>query len=516
MGLKTVACNMRSSDVKAMPQKENSGDGGGDITVDSELSLSSENPVQNKVITKAINDVENAIGIVTIDSELISTYQTGHYWNSQNSKATLQTVASYTAFNPIPVEPGYEYTAYIRGGASSKQYPLLFVDSEYNIIWHSIRPSSTGFHTYTGTIPDGASFALITANTVTSNALSSHSFKVYNQQLTNVTELKNSVYKMSAGAIDLTGKKVAIIGDSISTNGDYSPTNPLGNVPEIVITSEDVGITLSAYATEYDVGTVVGGHTISTDDVGTEITFVPTESDVGKYVGKPLTYNPTSRKVWWEVMQEALGFDPIAVCWSGSSISSHEENNDAYKTSYAWHDAQIRKCGIRTPGTMMRTAPDIIIIYRGTNDFSHSPYCVLTNDYFASYNWNYPETDVVANNGYGFKEAISLTVKKLREAYPSAIIVLCTLNIFKRVNYSHYPTNNGHNSLPEYNNAIKEVANFFGIPVIDFSADGITFENMESGLYITESGLTHPTDKGHKAMANKALRDFINSVNSMS
>lgn len=55
MGPKVVACNMRSSDVKVMPQKENTGGGGGDITVDSELSLSSENPVQNKVITGALN-----------------------------------------------------------------------------------------------------------------------------------------------------------------------------------------------------------------------------------------------------------------------------------------------------------------------------------------------------------------------------------------------------------------------------------------------------------------------------
>lgn len=55
MGPKVVACNMRSSDVKAVPEKENSGRGG-DITVDSELSASSENPVQNKVIYEALNN----------------------------------------------------------------------------------------------------------------------------------------------------------------------------------------------------------------------------------------------------------------------------------------------------------------------------------------------------------------------------------------------------------------------------------------------------------------------------
>lgn len=56
MGPKVVACNMRSSDVKAAPEKENSSGGGGDITVDSELSASSENPVQNKVIYEALNN----------------------------------------------------------------------------------------------------------------------------------------------------------------------------------------------------------------------------------------------------------------------------------------------------------------------------------------------------------------------------------------------------------------------------------------------------------------------------
>ena len=59
MGPKVVACNMRSSDVKAAPEKENSGGGGGDITVDSELSASSENPVQNKVIYEALNGLDN-------------------------------------------------------------------------------------------------------------------------------------------------------------------------------------------------------------------------------------------------------------------------------------------------------------------------------------------------------------------------------------------------------------------------------------------------------------------------
>lgn len=76
MGPKIVGCNMRSSVVKAAPEKENSG---GNITVDSELSPSSENPVQNKVITQALNDVgDNIENTITDWLEENITQETGY------------------------------------------------------------------------------------------------------------------------------------------------------------------------------------------------------------------------------------------------------------------------------------------------------------------------------------------------------------------------------------------------------------------------------------------------------
>ena len=88
--------------------------------------------------------------------------------------------------------------------------------------------------------------------------------------------------------------------------------------------------------------------------------------------------------------------------------------------------------------------------------------------------------------------------------------MLCTLNVFKRVNYSHFPTNNGLNTLPEYNNAIREAANFFGCGLIEFDKDGITFENCYSEGYITDSSTTptNPSDKGHYLMGKKAIADI--------
>lgn len=348
-------------------------------------------------------------------------------------------------------------------------------------------------------------------------------FKTYVRVIQTNGTLLRDWFVLSDGYSPLYGKKVAIIGDSISTNGDYDPsTNPLGNVPEIVVEQADVtaGVTLSAYLTYYDLHTksgsswveaplTIGGVTYTAANEGDLISFVPTADDIGKMVGKPLSYNPASTIVWWEVMKDYFGFDPIPVCWSGASISSHEGNSAKYKTSYAWHDAQISKCGVRTPGTMNRTAPDVVIIYRGTNDMTHSPYARLTAEYFDNYNWQYPDNDIVDTNKYGYKEALCLTIKKLRNTYPNAKIILCTLNVFKRVNYSHFPTNNGINSLPQYNDAIREVADFMGCGVIDFDKDGITFENCYSEGYITDSATTptHPSNKGHEAMGRKAIVD---------
>lgn len=312
------------------------------------------------------------------------------------------------------------------------------------------------------------------------------------------------------------GLTVAIIGDSISTNGASGIDS---NVPEITVQAEDVGNQLSAYLTYYDVqaGLSLGGHTFDNSEIGTEVTFTPTADDVGKSIGLPNNYNDNSVTTWWEIMQEELGVQCIPNTWSGSSITSHEASTETRKCSYAWHESQIRKCGIRVPGTMQRVAPDVIIVYRGTNDFSHSPYTLLTNDYFDNANWNYPETDVVTG-GYGFKEGMCLTIKKIRDTYPNAKIFLCTMNVFKRINYSHFPTNNGINTLPQYNNAIREIADFMGCGIIDFDKDGITFENCYAQGYITDSATipTHPNDKGHRVMGLKAIADLKAQFSNMS
>ena len=203
------------------------------------------------------------------------------------------------------------------------------------------------------------------------------------------------------------GLTVAIIGDSISTH-------PQKNVSEIVIQSADVGVELSSYISYYDIDKTISldgatsGYTITSDDVGTELTFMPCAADIGKTLGTPLNYN-SIKNVWWQVAADALGFETIAACWSGSSITAHTASSAAKKASYAWHDHTIRTLGKRIAGSMDRIAPDVVLIYRGTNDLSHSTKVRLTDGYFDTVAWTYPDTDLLSDGStYGYKEGQSV------------------------------------------------------------------------------------------------------------
>lgn len=161
---------------------------------------------------------------------------------------------------------------------------------------------------------------------------------------------------------------------------------------------------------------------------------------------------------------------------------------------------------------MQRTAPDVIIIFRGVNDMTHEVggYAKLTPNYFDAPNWQYPVTDALTGGGFGFKEGYALTIAKLRESYPNAMIYICTLTTFKRIHYAHFPTNNGLYTLPQLNNAIREVADFFGCGLIELDKCGITFENCYN-RYISDSATTptHPNNRGHAVMAARALNDLM-------
>lgn len=298
---------------------------------------------------------------------------------------------------------------------------------------------------------------------------------------------------------------------TISVLGASSSTKQDRNAVEITVTEKDVGVELSAYPTYHDIGTKIGSHTITESDIGNELTFTPTSSDIGTVIGTPKNHNSEGVKVWWEHVEDYFNCTVNPVCWSGSSYSSIREDNVEYKTSYGWHDAQIRKLGIRVEGSMERVAPDIVILHRGINDMTKEPYARLTEGFFDDPQWKYPTTDKLSGGTYGIKEALSLTIKKIRAAYPTTKIVLSSITTMQRVNYGDFPTNNGYYTFAQLNNAIREVADFFGCQMIDFDKCGITYENGVTEGYLKDDR-THPTEKGHSLIGKQAINDLLYKV----
>jgi hypothetical protein len=104
-------------------------------------------------------------------------------------------------------------------------------------------------------------------------------------------------------------------------------------------------------------------------------------------------------------------------------------------------------------------------------------------------------------------------VQKVRETYPFTQIVIATCEGLKRINCSKFPVNNGIYSIPQYNDAIRDIADFFGMQTIDWDRCGITFENMYPE-YVDDSAVnpTHPNEKGHWLMARQAIIDLENKM----
>ena len=320
-------------------------------------------------------------------------------------------------------------------------------------------------------------------------------------------ELENRVATLEDDASPiLRGKKIAVIGDSISTiNG--------GNTPYIKVLSGDVGNEIQSYVTWWDVWTdddgetptnkTIGGVALTSAMIGTLQTFTPVADDIGKEIGVSKNYNNVSTKVWSQRLCEKTGAVLLAnASWSGARICSGQGGQ--YVLSEAWSDYTIGCCKVRDEEGNVVT-PDVVIIYRGTNDFSHSPVSRIDDVSLAD---GIPASDYI-DSVYQYRVGYYKTVQKLRTAYPNATIVCCTLNVFKRQTYDVFPTRNSRYTLPQMSDAIREIANMMGCGLIELDKDGITFENCYP-TYISDNSdhPTHPNNNGHEVMARKALADL--------
>ena len=238
--------------------------------------------------------------------------------------------------------------------------------------------------------------------------------------------------------------RIAIIGDSISTFGDFSPSSTKG----------------------YD---------------GARYKSYYPRGDVRKV-----------NNTWWYKVAESLGVDlnHVSNCsWSGSRVTGNSSSK---------MDASAGCSSRRIADLSYKGNPDFIICFISCNDWANN---------IPLGNWattdSIPKDGVIST----MREAYALMIYKAKESYPeSTIICLTNLDDTKRDKTPGWPSNNTKGiSVEEWNKNIKEISSSFGCYTIDLQDAGIDYHNVP--LLTVDNGL-HPNDAGMSLIADKVSKEI--------
>jgi len=189
-------------------------------------------------------------------------------------------------------------------------------------------------------------------------------------------------------------------------------------------------------------------------------------------------------KIYWNLVGQQTGAEVYGYGIGGTRIAvNHKPGNDPYVDAN-WFGSRVDK---------MIPDADIVVVFGGTNDFGHgdAPIGTMkdrTNDTF-----------------YG---AYHQLLQQLIYRYPHAQLIVMTP--LHRCGEEDMPFNNAgvrrQGTLKCYVEVIREVAEFYSVPVVDlFAESGIQPQvKLIQEMYVPD-GL-HPNDAGHVKIANCLLR----------
>ena len=139
---------------------------------------------------------------------------------------------------------------------------------------------------------------------------------------------------------------------------------------------------------------------------------------------------------------------------------------------------------------------DIVIVFGGTNDFGHG---------------TSPMGEFSDRTNYTFYGALHCLCQMLIEKYMGKPIIFMTPLHRANETDGGEGAKMGNNTLSDYVAAIKEVASFYALPVLDLYSVSMIQPQVE---FIRESlcpdGL-HPNDLGHKLLADR-IKGFIEAL----
>lgn len=239
---------------------------------------------------------------------------------------------------------------------------------------------------------------------------------------------------------DLSGLKLSILGDSISTFDGYIPT-------------------------DYNI-------------------FYPGSGDIS-----------TVEKTWWWQVMNTAGMELNA----NASSSNTTVTGDSLDMTGSAPGCSTKRMIDLTPGDD-GPAPDILIVFMGTNDFLRSvPLGTFTEPS--------AQDEGITDN---FCDAYELMIQKLNALYPNAQIYFCTLLETNAGDVDEYPqsypsTNKNGNTIGDFNAEIATIASAYSYPVIDIHNCGITYDTL--GQYTSDG--VHPNAEGAKLIADYVINALL-------
>jgi lysophospholipase L1-like esterase len=242
------------------------------------------------------------------------------------------------------------------------------------------------------------------------------------------------------------GKRLSVLGDSISTFGGNVNDNP-------------------RYAQ-------VGDPTY----VGNRCRYPQT--DLG-LTDKNTTY-------WFRVIHSLDMVLGISESWAGSCISNTQETDSGDLGPNRCIASQTRIDHLAVNGT-----PDVILVFGGTNDIGRG-FPIGTFD--TTDVSNYSAAQIAAMPVDTFANAVKAMFTRLQKTYPNAVI------------YDIFPFRAGTmGNMDNYLEVLREACDFFGVQYIDMRTCGITWLNKAQ--YLPDN--IHPNPKGHLLMAEAILKKML-------
>lgn len=189
-------------------------------------------------------------------------------------------------------------------------------------------------------------------------------------------------------------------------------------------------------------------------------------------------------KCWWKMLVDKLGADlGINESWAGSRVS----NTSATDTG----DVGPNRCisSLTRIGHLDDNgAPDIIIVYAGTNDIGNS---VTIGTFDTTSPKDLTEAQIASLDVTTFANAYRAMLIRLQYYYRTSRIIVC----FPNFTNTYYDMAN----LDDYIEVIREECDYFGVEYIDLRASGITIYNRTS--YMPDG--VHPNATGMELLFNK-------------